>query len=164
MYLHRGWPSLLFTKFVLAAEVCSCSPPNRRAQLYSEIAGSWGVCSHFARCWKEIAQCDAAFRVNAGWRGGGGWMRRGHQPIHTAFAKQGGSRESERERERKRQGQRLSTWVDGNLRSGKGFVWVTIAIGSGAGVVISWDNWGVDKRYFCAFLGQCERIVQSQRR
>ena len=45
---------------MLAAKVCSCSLPNRRAQLYSEIAGSWGVCSHFARCWKEIAQCDTA--------------------------------------------------------------------------------------------------------
>ena len=67
MYLHGGWPSLLFTKFVLAAEVCSCSPPNRRAQLYSEIAGSWGVCSHFAQSWKEIAQCDTAFtRATAG--------------------------------------------------------------------------------------------------
>ena len=71
-------------------------------------------------------------------------MRRGHQPIHTTFAKQEGSRERERERER----DRVSTWVDGNLRSGKGFVWVTIAIGSGAGVVINWDNWGVDKRCF----------------
>ena len=54
--------------------------------------------------------------------------------------------------------------MEGNLRSGKGFVWVTIAIGSGAGVVINWDNWGVDKHCFCASLDPRERIVQSQRR
>ena len=54
--------------------------------------------------------------------------------------------------------------MDGNLRSGKGFVWATIAIGSGAGVVINWDNWGVDKRCFCASLGPSERIAQLQRR
>ena len=85
-----------------------------------------------------------------------GGMRRGHHPIHTAFMKQGGSRERETDK--------VSMWVNGNLRSGKGFVWVTIAIGIGAGVVINWDNWGVNKRCFCAFLDPSERIVQSQRR
>ena len=68
----------------------------------------------------------------------------------------------ERERERERDG--VNTWVDGNLRSGKGFVWATIAIGSGAGVVTNWGNWGVDKRCFCASLDPSERIVQPQRR
>ena len=36
--------------------------------------------------------------------------------------------------------EKVNTWVSWNLRSGKGFVWVTIAIGSGAGIVIDWDN------------------------
>ena len=75
-------------------------------------------------------------------RGDGG-MRKGHYPIHTAFAKQGGGRERNcvcvcvRERERERQGQHVGKR---DLRSGKGFVWVTIAIGSGSGIVIDWDN------------------------
>ena len=67
-------------------------------------------------------------------------------------------------RVRERERDKVNTWVNGNLRSGKGFVWVTIAIGSGAGVVINWDNWGVNKCCFCAFLDPSERIVQSQRR
>ena len=53
-----------------------------------------------------------------------------------------------REREREKE---VNTWVSGNLRSGKGFVWVTIAIGSGAGIVIDWDNWGGNKRCFVHF-------------
>ena len=73
-------------------------------------------------------------------------MRKGHRPIHTAFAKQGGGRERkcvrvrERERERERERKKVNTWVSGNLCSGKGFVWGTIAIGSGGGIVIDWDN------------------------
>ena len=57
--------------------------------------------------------------------------------VHKAGRK---SREGERERERERERDKVNTWVNGNLRSGKGFVWVTIAIGSGAGVVIDWDD------------------------
>ena len=38
-------------------------------------------------------------------------MRRGHQPIHTAFAKQGGSRE--REREKQHVGKREFTFREG---------------------------------------------------
>ena len=62
--------------------------------------------------------------------------------IHTAFAKQGGGRERKCVRvcEREREREKVNTWVSGNLRSGKGFVWVTIATGSGAGIVIDWDN------------------------
>ena len=55
------------------------------------------------------------------------------------------------EREREREREKVNTWVSGNLRSGKGFVWVTIAIGSGAGIVIDWDNWGGNKRCFVPF-------------
>ena len=65
-------------------------------------------------------------------------MRKGHRPIHTTFAKQGGGRERKCVRERERD--KVNTWVSGNLRSGKRFVWVTIAIGSGAGIVIDWEN------------------------
>ena len=42
--------------------------------------------------------------------------------------------------EREREREKVNTWVSGNLRSGKGFAWVTIAIGSGAGIVIDWGN------------------------
>ena len=55
--------------------------------------------------WRILLIICLRIRVNAGWRGGGEGMRRGHQPIRTAFAKQRGSRESvcERERERERE-------------------------------------------------------------
>ena len=67
-------------------------------------------------------------------------MRKGHHPFHTAFEKQGGGRERKCVRLCERGRDKVNTWVSGNLCSGKGFVWVTIAIGSGAGIVIDWDN------------------------
>ena len=48
---------------MLVPEVSSCSPPNRGAQLKSQIAGSCRGCPQFDRSWKEIAQCDASFRL-----------------------------------------------------------------------------------------------------
>ena len=59
--------------------------------------------------------------------------------------------------------EKVNTWGRGNLHSGKGFVWVTIAIRSGAGIVIDWDNWVGINAVLC-LSDPSERIVSSQRR
>ena len=102
--------------------------------------------SFFDVVWRISLVICLRIRGNAGWRGGGGGMRRGHQPIHTVSVRQRASRERERERERRG----LHEHVGGREVLGRDLFRILLRSGVELGFVI---NWGVDKRCFLCLFG-----------